>query len=565
MKALKHLNKYFIKYKYRLFLGVFACVVSRYLAVKVPEFVRTSIDVAALYKAGKISVEGLESTLIENIGLILGFVLLSGFFTFLMRQTIIVTSRFIEFDLKNEIFQKYQRFSIGFYKKNRTGDFMNRISDDVSKVRMYIGPAVMYSINMLIFMGVAIFKMLQTDTMLTFYTLIPFPFLSAFVFTVNSIVHQRSTERQEQLSAITTYCQEVFSGIGVIKSFSILGSVKQRFEKLAVDSRIKNIRLYAVKAFFFPGMILLIGISNLIVIYIGGKHYSEGTISMGTIAEFVLYVNMLTWPVAIIGWVSATIKEAEVSQKRINDFLMADEEISCGRKAFPKDFKKIEFKNVSLTYEDTGITALKNINLTIKKGERIGIWGKTGSGKSSLISLLIRFYEPTSGEITVDGTPIGDFDLSGLRKNFSLLPQEPFLFSDTIANNIRFSNENYSEQKIVAAAKLAAVHQNIIGFSKGYDTILGERGVTLSGGQKQRVSIARAFIKKDFEMLLLDDMLSAVDTETATAIINHIYADTVGKTMLMISHQKSSLKGVDKILIFEEGAFVKTTTPSEFL
>ena len=553
MTPLLYLNKYFIKYRYRLLLGVLIAIASRYLAVKVPEVVKGSIDVAQTYRLGDITVSELKHQLLINILTILGLVLLAGVFTFLLRQTIIVTSRFIEYDLKNEIFQKYERFTMGFYKKNRTGDLMNRISDDVSKVRMYIGPAVMYSINMLILMSIAIRKMMVTDIHLTLYVLIPFPFLSIFVFVLNSIIHRRSALGQEQLSKITTYCQEIFSGIGVIKSFAIDRHILYRFENLALASREKNVALYLARAFFFPGMVLLIGISNLLVIYIGGKHFAAGIISMGTIAEFVLYVNMLTWPVAIIGWVSATLKEASVSQKRINDFLTTREEVTQGELLFDGSFKKIELKKVALQYEDTGVTAIDNVNLSLQQGEKVGIVGKTGSGKTSLLNLLVRFCQPTQGTIQIDGVAIEKFTLESLRKNIVLIPQESFLFSESIADNIRFGKETASMEEVMRVAKIAQIHEDIQAFSRGYETILGERGVTLSGGQKQRLCIARTLLNIEAKVLLFDDVFSAIDNKTSNRIIKAIETEFENKTVIMISHQKHHLSNMERVISLENG------------
>jgi ATP-binding cassette subfamily B multidrug efflux pump len=565
MKALQFLNKYFYKYRYRLIAGVIISILSRYLAVKVPEIVKNSINIADDFRNGIITDTSIvKSELLQNIALILGLAILSGFFTFLMRQTIIVTSRLIEFDLKNEIFLQYERLSLNFYKKNRTGDLMNRISEDVGKVRMYFGPAVMYTINMLVLFSVAVFKMVQIDIKLTLYTLLPFPLLSLSIFILSKIIHKRSTIVQEYLSKLTTAGQEVFSGINVIKSYNTEFQIAQDFEELSNQSKEKNIHLYKAQALFFPMMILLIGISNLIVLYIGGMQYINGFITIGTIAEFIMYVNMLTWPVAIVGWVTSTIQQAEASQKRINEFLEQTPEISDGNQPIQNLQNSIEFKNVSLTYDDTHIIALKNINLTVQKGETIAILGKTGSGKSSILNLISRLYDTSEGSVIMNNVNIKEYGLSSLRNIIGFVPQDPFLFSDSIENNIKFGAENATEEEIQKAAKNAAIHENISDFNQGYQTVLGERGITVSGGQKQRISIARAIIKNP-EILIFDDCLSAVDTETEEQILKNIKRISKDKTTFIVSHRVSSAKNADKIIILEEGRIIQQGTHIELL
>ena len=557
MKALQHINKYFYKYRYRLIAGIIISIFSRYLAVKVPEIVKNSINIADDYRTGIIkNIDIVKDELLLNISLIIGLAFLSGFFTFLMRQTIIVSSRLIEFDLKNEIFQQYERLSVNFYKKNRTGDLMNRISEDVGKVRMYVGPAVMYTINMLVLFTVAIYKMIQIDVKLTLYTLIPFPLLSLSVFFLSRIIHKRSTIVQEYLSNLTTFGQEVFSGINIIKSYNTEDSITESFTDLSNKSKEKNIHLYKAQALFFPSMILLIGISNLIVLYIGGLQYINGTISIGTIAEFIMYVNMLTWPVAIVGWVTSTIQQAEASQKRINEFLKHEPEIKSGTDT-PNEIKgDISFNNVSLKYDDTNITALKNISFSIESGETVAILGKTGSGKTSILNLVSRMYDPTSGTIVIDGIDVKKHDLHILRKQIGVVPQDPFLFSDTIGNNIKFGVESATQEQIEKAAKDAVIHKNIDGFKEKYNTVLGERGITVSGGQKQRISIARALIKNP-EILIFDDCLSAVDTETEEKILNNLKNISADKTTLIVSHRISSAKYADKIIVIENGEIIQ--------
>ena len=557
MKALRYVHKYFYKYKYRLLAGVIISVLSRYLAVKVPEIVKNSINIADDYRTGIVTdLAYVKDELLYNIALIVGLAILSGFFTFLMRQTIIVTSRLIEFDLKNEIFKQYERLSVNFYKKNRTGDLMNRISEDVGKVRMYFGPAVMYTINMLVLFSVAVFKMLKIDTTLTFYTLLPFPLLSLSIFVLSKVINKRSTVVQEYLSKLTTFGQEVFSGINVIKSYTIENSTIEDFNTLAEKSKEKNIHLFKAQALFFPLMILLIGISNLTVLYIGGMQYIHGIISIGTIAEFIMYVNMLTWPVAVVGWVTSTIQQAEASQKRINEFLQQQPEIVSGDFLPDALGGKVTFENVSLTYDDTDITALNNISFTVEKGETIAILGKTGGGKTSLLNLIARLYDPTSGTVSIDGVNLKNMDTHFLRKHIGFVPQDPFLFSDSIENNIRFGAEEADQIRIENAAKNAAIHENIERFKKRYKTILGERGLTVSGGQKQRISIARALIK-DPDILIFDDCLSAVDTETEEAILMNLKTISANKTTFIVSHRISSVKYADKIIVLDQGQIVQ--------
>ncbi|MEI6865023.1 ABC transporter ATP-binding protein [Flavicella sp.] len=565
MKALQHINKYFFKYRYRLIAGIIISIVSRYLAIKVPGIVKNSINIAENYRTGIITnIDLVKEELFYNVAFIVGIAFLSGFFTFLMRQTIIVTSRLIEFDLKNEIFQQYERLSVNFYKKNRTGDLMNRISEDVGKVRMYVGPAVMYSINMLVLFSVAIYKMIHIDVKLTLYTLIPFPLLSVSVFFLSRVIHKRSTVVQEYLSKLTTFGQEIFSGINVIKSYNTEQNMIDRFTELSNGSKEKNIDLYKAQALFFPSMILLIGISNLIVLYVGGMQYINGVISIGIIAEFIMYINMLTWPVAIIGWVTSTIQQAEASQKRINEFLKQTPEIQSGSETPSKFNGEILFDNVSLVYDDTNITALKNISLHIKPGETVAILGKTGSGKTSILNLITRMYDPSNGTITIDKIDLKKQDLYEMRKHIGIVPQDPFLFSDTIANNIRFGSKNADQNKIEQAAKHAVIHNNIIGFKQKYETVLGERGITISGGQKQRISIARALIK-DPNVLLFDDCLSSVDTETEESILNNLKQISKNKTTLIVSHRVSSAKYADRIIILDKGEIIQKGTHSTLI
>ena len=560
MKALQYLNKYFNKYKWRILLGLLITVLSKILSLKIPQIIRDSLNIVDDYQKNIITdVSEVKRVLFINVLIIIGVALVAGFFTFLMRQTIIVTSRLIEFDLKNEIYQQYQRLSLNFYKKNRTGDLMNRISEDVSKVRMYVGPSIMYTMNMLVLFVVGFAQMISVDRTLTLYTLIPFPLLSVSIFVLSKTINKRSTVVQQYLSKLTTFNQEIFSGINVVKSYGIESAVLRDFDVVVNESKDKNISLQKANALFFPLMILLIGISNIIVIYVGGNQYINGEIQIGTVVEFTLYVNMLTWPVAVVGWVTSMIQQAEASQTRINEFLNEKPEIvNASSEVF--DLKgKITFKDVSFTYDDTNITALKKLNFEILPGETMAILGKTGSGKSTITELISRLYDVVDGEVLIDDQPIESLNLDLLREHIGYVPQDPFLFSDTIENNIKFGKEDASHDEIEAAAKNAVVHDNIIEFAKGYDTILGERGVTLSGGQKQRVSIARAIIKNP-KILIFDDCLSAVDTETEERILNNLEKISKDKTTVIISHRVSSAKNADKIIVLENGEIIQEGT-----
>lgn len=560
MKELQSINPLFFKYKYRLIIGIIISILSRDFAVKIPELIKNSINTAHEYQIGHLkNIENVNHQLLMNILLIIGFALLSGFFTFLMRQTIIVTSRLIEYDLKNMVYDQYQKLSLNFYKKNRTGDLMSRISEDVGQVRMYAGPAIMYTINMLVLFSVALFKMLQINLTLTLWTLIPFPLLSISIFVLSKKIHEKSSIVQQYLSNLTTYAQEIFSGINVVKSYAIEKFVFKNFIHISDSSKDKNIELYKVQALFFPLMILLIGISNIIVLYVGGELYMNNKISLGVIAEFIMYVNMLTWPVAIVGWVSSTIQQAEASQKRINEFLKQQPEIiNLSEEELLID-GKIEFKNVSLTYDDTNITALQNISFIINPGETVAILGKTGSGKSTILNLIARLYDPSTGVIYIDNKELPKININNFRNQIGVVPQDPFLFSDTIKNNIKFGKNNASDEEIIDAAKNAAIHTNIMEFSQQYNTILGERGVTLSGGQKQRTAIARAIIKNP-TIYLLDDCLSAVDTETEVEIIQNLHKVSSNKTTFIVSHRVSAAQHADKIIFLEDGKIVEEGT-----
>ena len=564
MKALKYLNKFFFKYKYRLIIGLVTTIIARIFSLFTPRLVNKSLTVVEDYQKGTIAeLSIVKNELLVNILLIIGAVILSGFFTFLMRQTIIVMSRLIEFDLKNEIFQQYERLSQKFYKQNRTGDLMNRISEDVGKVRMYFGPAIMYSINMITLFVIVIANMLTIDTTLTLYTLLPLPVLSVSIYLISRIINQRSRIVQEYLSKLTTSAQEVFSGINVIKAYGIEKPTFHSFNTLAIESKEKNISLYKIQALFFPLMILLIGLSNVLVIYIGGTRYINGQIaSIGVIAEFIMYVNMLTWPVAVVGWVTSIVQQAEASQKRINEFLEVKPAIKNTAEKVSEIKGNITFKDVSFTYADTNIIALKNVSFSLKSGSTLAILGKTGSGKSTIINLISRLYTIDSGKILIDDESIENVNLDDLRTTIGFVPQEAFLFSDTIKNNIRFGKVNATDEEIILAAKNAHIHHNIDEFNDKYETFVGERGVTLSGGQKQRISIARAIIG-DPQILIFDDCLSAVDTETEEVILNNLERVSKNKTTIIVSHRVSSAKNADLIIVLDEGKIIQQGTHEE--
>ncbi len=565
MKALKHLNKYFYKYRFRLLLGTLITIIARIFTIAVPKFVGDSVAIVEKYLNNEVTeITEVKSQLVINILLILGSVLIAAFFTFMMRQTFIVVSRYIEFDLKNEVFRHYERLSLNFYKKNRTGDLMNRISEDVSKVRMYAGPALMYSVNTATLFVIVISYMFSIAPTLTLYTILPLPILSLAIYKLSVAIHERSTIVQEYLSKLTTFTQESFSGIAIIKAYGIEPQTTVNFDTLSNQSKEKNIHLVKVQALFFPLMVLLIGISNILVIYIGGQQVMAGIIDLGVIVEFIIFVNMLTWPVATVGWVTSIIQQAEASQVRINEFLKQIPEIqNTTTKSVPVN-GTIRFDNVSFTYDDTNITALKNVSFEIKPGQTLAIIGKTGSGKSTILELIGRLYDVSSGTIYIDESPIQERHLNAVRQAIGYVPQDAFLFSDTISTNIRFGKENATIEEVHKAAKTAAVHTNIIDFVKGYETILGERGITLSGGQKQRVSIARAIIK-DPQILLFDDCLSAVDTETEEEILSNLDTISKNKTTIIVSHRISSAKNADKILILEDGQILQQGTHSELI
>lgn len=557
MKELKYINKFFVQYKWRLLFGLVITVVATLFKLLVPMKIGDSINVMQAGLEGEITDLGiLKKQMLINILLIIGATILSAFFTFLMRQTIIVISRYIEYHLKNEVFEQYERLSLSFYKENRTGDLMNRISEDVSSVRMYAGPALMYSATTVTLFIVVITYMLIKAPILTLYTITPLPILSFAIYKLSIAIHQKSTIVQQYLSKLTTATQESFSGIRIIKAYGIEDRHYDSFKDLAEASKEKNIDLAKVQALFFPLMLLLIGFSNILVLYIGGSQYINGSIELGTVVEFLIYVNMLSWPVASVGYITSMVQRAEASQKRINEFLKAKPTITSPNEKKVSLHGAIHFDNVSFVYPDTGIKALKNIQLQIKKGETIAIMGNTGSGKSTLLELIGRLYDPTDGKVLLDNIDARELNLESVRKAIGYVPQDSFLFSESIKHNIRFGKKDSTDKEVMEAAKMASVHHNIIGLSDGYDTVLGERGITLSGGQKQRISIARAFIK-DPVILLLDDSLSAVDTETEETILNNLKEIAADKTTIIVSHRVSTAKNADRIVVLENGEIIQ--------
>ena len=565
MKELQYLNKYLYTYRKKLLIGVLITIIARIFSLFTPRLVGNSITaIEQFLKKSNQDSAILGKTLLFNIALIITASLVSGFFTFLMRQTIINVSRYIEYDLKNEVYQHYQVLCNTFYKKNRTGDLMSRISEDVSKVRMYFGPALMYSINTIALFVIVISYMVSIAPSLTLYTLLPLPVLSITIYQLSKAINIRSTAVQETLAKLSSFTQEAFSGIGIIKSYNLQVSIEDSFATLSLESKNQNIALAKVQAWFFPLMILLIGFSNLLVIYVGGKQYIAKEIEIGVLAEFIIYVTMLTWPVATVGWVTSIVQQAEASQKRINAFLQQKPSIENGFSTKKITQAQLSFEKVSFTYPDTGIKALKNISFELEEGETLGIVGKTGSGKSTLLELIARFYDPTEGKVIIDNQNANTYSLNNLREVIGYVPQNPFLFSESIEDNIRFGKKDASIEEIVEAAKNAAVHHNIEEFKEGYKTLLGERGVTLSGGQIQRVSIARALIK-DPMILLFDDCLSAVDADTEEKILEHLNRVSQDKTTYIVSHRISSVKNADKIIVLKEGEIIQQGTHNELL
>ena len=556
MKELKSLNKYLLKYKSKLILGLIITIISRVFSIIAPRFVGNSLNIIEKYLTQSADLTYVKNVLLMNILIIIGTSILAGFFTFLMRQTIINVSRHIEFDLKNEIFWHYLKLTQSFYIKNRTGDLMNRISEDVSKVRMYFGPAIMYSINTITLFIIVISYMFSIAPKLTLYTIIPLPVLSIIIYKLSKIINIKSTKVQEMLSDLSSFTQENFNGISIIKSYNLTINTNSIFKDLSLKAFRRNLSLAKVQAWFFPLMLLLIGISNLIVIYIGGKQYINGEIEIGVVAEFIIYVNMLTWPVTVVGWVTSIIQQAEASQKRINEFLNKNPEIISGENELKNIKGNIIFKSIDLIYNDTKIKALDNISFNINSGESIGILGKVGSGKTSILDLMTRIYKPNSGTIYLDQINIKDLNIEKLRSQIGYVPQNPFLFSENISENIKFGKINSNMEEIKKAAVYANVNNDIESFPKKYNTVVGERGLTLSGGQIQRISLARAIIRNP-KILLLDDSLSSVDIKTEEEILKNLKKIRTNKTTIIVSHRISSIKHCNKIIVLKKGRIIE--------
>ena len=565
MKELKYLNKYFRKYKYKVLLGVVIVACAKVFSLFTPQLIGDVVTLVANQIESPVSEDTFKAAVRFKIILILGAALATAVFTFLMRQTLINVSRYIEFDLKNEIYNHYQFLCLPFYKQNRTGDLMNRITEDVGKVRMYVGPALMYTINTITLFFVAVIYMYSKAPSLTLYTILPLPILSVSIYFLSKFIHKRSTIVQAHLSTLSSATQEIFSGISIAKAYTLEARTKNDFTQLSNSQRRKRLDLTKIQAFFYPLMLFLIGTSNLIVIYVGGMQYIDGQIKkLGTIAEFIIYVNMLTWPVASVGWVTSLIQEAEASQKRINEFLKSQPTVVNTNQFNTKILGKISFKDVHLKYVDTGIEALKGISFEIENGKTLAIIGKTGSGKSTILELIGRMYNCSDGVIEIDDKDIQKLNLYDLRNSIGYVPQDPFLFSDTINSNIKFGKDDTSDKAVIEAAKSAVVHRNILNFNQGYETVLGERGITLSGGQKQRISMARAFIKTP-RILLLDDCLSAVDNETEKEILINLNKITKNRTTLIVSHRISSVKNADHIIVLELGKIIQQGTHNQLI
>jgi ATP-binding cassette subfamily B protein len=576
LKSLKHLNKYLFKYKYHLIFGFLFVAISNVFGVYAPQLVREAFDLVNATFDNYIKAKGTanETEILKAFGkstmylglMYLAVAVLKGIFMFFMRQTLIVMSRHIEYDLKNEIFDHYQKLDLAFYKRNNTGDLMNRISEDVSRVRMYLGPAIMYSINLVALFVLVIGTMISVNPKLTFYVLLPLPILSVAIYFVSSVMNKKSDLVQEQLSKLSSIVQETFSGIRVVKAFNKEESILKNFAAESKDYNNRCMDMVKVNALFYPAMLLLIGLSTLLTIYIGGMEAIKGNITVGNIAEFVIYVNMLTWPVTSVGWVTSLLQRAAASQQRINEFLKQEPAITDGSTEQRQIKGTIEFKNVSFVYPDSGIQALQNVSFKTENGKILAIIGRTGSGKSTIAQLISRLYDVSEGEILIDGINIKNYQLKNLRSAVSAVPQEVFLFSDTIANNIDFGETtgNVSKEAIEQAAKDAVVYSNIIEFPKAFDTVVGERGITLSGGQKQRITLARALLK-DAPILILDDCLSAVDTETEEYILQNLKKYNKNRTLIIISHRVSSVKNADNILVFDEGKIIEAGKHDELL
>lgn len=570
MKELKTLNKYFFKYKWRLIAGIISVIIASIFQIYPAKYVREAtnlVSVALKNASSNSNHDALYNELFYFSILILGFSLLRGLFMYFMRQTLVVMSRHIEYDMKNEIYNKYQTLDMEFYRQNQTGDLMNRISEDVGRVRMYIGPAVMYTVNLIVTCSITIYVMFQTNVSLSWYTLIPLPILSITIFYVNNLIEKRSDAIQSKLSDLTSFVQQSFSGIRVIKSFGIEKQFEEDLHQQSVEYKNKQLSLAKVDALFFPALFFLTGLSTLIVIFVGGILVAKGYEEIGIIPEFIMYVGMLTWPVTSLGWVSSLVQRAVASQTRINEFLNIEPTlVNKSNNTF--EFKnKIEFKNVSFTYNSKNFPALDHVSFEIEKGKTVAILGNTGSGKTTISQLLLRMIDVGNGEILIDNTNIKEINLKAFRDKIGYVPQDVFLFSNSIKNNIAFGSldsNNIGIEKIKNASDKASLTENIERMSKQFETVIGERGITLSGGQKQRTAIARAFIKNP-PILIFDDSLSALDTKTESEILETIYNEKNNKTIIIISQRISSAKNADTILFFENGKLIEKGKHEELI
>ena len=560
MGELKYLNKFFYHYRSKIIIGIIITIIARIFALVAPNLIGNSITLIEQYTLNNsIELGYLKEQLLKNIIFIILSALIAGLFTFIMRQTLINVSRFIEYDLKNEIFQKYQELNVKFYKNNRVGDLMNRISEDVSKVRMYVGPALMYTINTISLFVIIITYMISIDPKLTMYTIIPLPILSILIYKLSRQINIKSKKVQESLSKLTTFSQESFSGISIIKSNTIEDKVNDFMIEFSSETKDKSIDLAKFQSWFFPMMLLLIGCSNILVIFIGGNQYINGEINLGVLAEFIIYVNMLTWPVATVGWVTSIVQQAEASQKRINEFLSEKNEIISVNQNDYKIKGELEFKGVSLKYQETNIEALSEIDFKINTGQSLGIIGSVGSGKSTILELIVRNYDPDSGKILIDNKNLKEHNIEVIRRDIGYVPQTTFLFSDTIYNNINFGNINSKAEDIQYFSKIACIHDDIMSFPKKYASMLGERGINLSGGQKQRLAIARALIKNP-QILILDDSLSALDTETEHNVIKNLKKEIKDITKIIVSHRISTIEKCDLIIVLNNGKVIECGT-----
>ena len=563
MKHLFYLNKFFWKYRTLLAIGTVFIIIANLFALYPAEFVRKAFD-AVILSMNTGNSSNTSEILIKYGSLIVLFAILKGIFMYCMRQTIIVISRKIEYDLKNEIYQQYQALSISFYKKNKTGDLMNRISEDVSRVRMYLGPSLMYAINIFILFLLVISKMLSISTTLTFFVLLPLPILAVSVYFVSSTMNKRSEKVQAQLSDITTVAQETFSGIKIIKSFSNEENALEVFMNSCKSYTKRQLELVKIEALFFPLIISMIGVSSVLTIYIGGLESFKGNISTGNIAEFIIYVNMLAWPVASIGWITSLVQRAAASQERINNFLLLTSDIENKTTEHTPIEGDIVFNEVNLSYTDTNIQALKNLSFRLKQGNTLGIFGKTGSGKSTIANLVCRLYDTSTGSISFGNTNIKNLNLNSLRTAIGYIPQDGYLFSGTIRENIAFSSDTIDNQKIIEAAKKADILDEINNFKEGLDTVIGERGVQLSGGQRQRLAIARTFYKNP-SLYIFDDCLSAIDATKEQRILKQLKLESKEKSSIIISHRISTLKDADKIIVLDNGEITESGLHSELL